>query len=265
MSIIPRESPLNLSYRVAIVTSAFTPLGVIVCKTLLKANALVLGLDVPARQREPSLNAGLGTHFQYLTCDWSADGAAEEVLDAARMKFGVERLDLLVHVEEKSQDDCARGPEPLALMEACAEAMRTQDGGAIISIIGQANAQRSDIAVKMDAATRIESSLLVATRSMRQRCGQNDKVRFHVIVPWGEDSAEEANSAAAFDRAKTHMATLVKTEKLSKDVPSSKASDDTAASFYSAANVALWLGSGMDKDVPLHRIVQLNGRYTELS
>lgn len=267
MSIIPRESPLNLSYRVAVVTSAFTPLGVVVCKTLLKANALVLGLDVPARRCEPSLNAGLGTHFQYLTCDWFADGSAEEVLEAARKKFGVDRLDLLVHVEEKSQDARAKGHDhvPQALMAACAKAMRAQHGGVVISIIGQ-DANATNDHVKMDAATRVQSPLFVATRSMRQRYGQDEKVRFHVIVPWDDDDdrAGKTGSAASFDEAKTHMATLMKTEKLSRDVPSVQASNATESTFYSAANVALWLGSGMDKDMPLHRVVHLNGEYTEL-
>lgn len=138
MSIIPRASPLNLSYNVALVTHASSPLGVIVCKTLLKANALVLGID--SRQRDPSLNAGLGTHFQFFRAP--DDGySVEDVLAAASEGFGVERVDVLINVTDDDNDDDGESGNVAAvngLVHACVKVMREQgNGGAIIHVLGQ--------------------------------------------------------------------------------------------------------------------------------
>jgi NADP-dependent 3-hydroxy acid dehydrogenase YdfG len=46
MSIVQRTNPLNLQYRICIVTGAVSPLGTIICKTLLKADAFVFAVDM---------------------------------------------------------------------------------------------------------------------------------------------------------------------------------------------------------------------------
>lgn len=97
MLIISRDKPPGLQYRVCVyvVTSACTPFGVTICKILLKAKALVLGVD--PRAKEPSLNAGLGARIQFVSCNLGR-GDGESRWDAER--FGVERCDVLVNVLE---------------------------------------------------------------------------------------------------------------------------------------------------------------------
>ena len=129
MSIIERSNPLNLQYRVCVVTSASTPLGVIICKTLLKANALVLGVDF--RPKDHSLNAGLGTHFQSEQCDPSD---ADRIVEAAREKFGLERLDVLVNVVEQGREDDLGGLRNLSAVVG--KVMASEGRGTIINVVG---------------------------------------------------------------------------------------------------------------------------------
>ena len=131
MSIIKRSNPLNLQYRVCIVTSASTALGVVICKTLLKANALVLGLD--SRPKHDSLNAGLGTHFQFEQCNLKDDGVAGKLIAAAREKFGVESLDVLVNVAEEGEEADLEGLRNLT--EVVGEVMDRERSGSIVNII----------------------------------------------------------------------------------------------------------------------------------
>ena len=85
MSIIEKTNPLNLQYKICVVTNASSPLGVVICKTLLKANALVLGIDKNAR--DESLNAGLGTHFQFEQRDLNDPKTPENIISASKEKF----------------------------------------------------------------------------------------------------------------------------------------------------------------------------------
>lgn len=132
MSIIEKSNPLNLQYRVCIVTSASTPLGVIVCKTLLKANALVLGID--ARPKDHTLNAGLGTHFQFEQCSVGDRGTPERVIEAARKKFGLERIDALVNIVEEGKEVNLEGLTRLG--EAVGHGMAQEGRGSIIIVLG---------------------------------------------------------------------------------------------------------------------------------
>lgn len=132
MSIIERYSPLNLQYRVCIVTSASTPLGVIICKTLLKANALVLGID--SRPKDHTLNAGLGTHFQFEECDVNDQKTPERIAEAAKEKFGVARLDALVTIVEEEKEGDLEGLRRLG--EAVGGVMGKEGKGSIINVIG---------------------------------------------------------------------------------------------------------------------------------
>ncbi|KAK5136964.1 hypothetical protein LTR08_001471 [Meristemomyces frigidus] len=127
MSRIERSNPLNLQYRVCIVTSASTPLGVIICKTVLKANALVLGVDY--RPKDHSLNVGLRTHFQFEQCDLHDERAAEKIVEAARKRHGLERLDVLVNVVEEGKGDELDGLKTLS--EVVGTVMESEGKGTV--------------------------------------------------------------------------------------------------------------------------------------
>ncbi|KAK3074703.1 hypothetical protein LTR53_002646 [Teratosphaeriaceae sp. CCFEE 6253] len=129
MSIIERSNPLNLQYRVCIVTSASSPLGVVICKTLLKANAFVLGIDT--LNKDASLNAGRGTHFQFLQCGVHEAGAAERIVDAARVKFdGIEGIDVLVNLPGSKDENL------VGLSQAVKRVMVREGRGSIVSLLG---------------------------------------------------------------------------------------------------------------------------------
>ena len=147
MSIIERSNPLNLQYRVCIVTSASTPLGVIICKTLLKANALVLGVD--NKPKDKSLNAGLGTHFQFESCDLEEEDVSERIIEAARKKFGgVERIDGLVNIIEEEDD--LEGLRRLS--DAVGEVMDKERKGSIVNVLGGSDGVEERTAVGWLAA-----------------------------------------------------------------------------------------------------------------
>jgi NAD(P)-dependent dehydrogenase (short-subunit alcohol dehydrogenase family) len=99
MSIVQRTNPLNLQYRICIVTGAVSPLGTIICKTLLKADAFVFAVDM--KMKDDSLNTGLGMHFQFERGDLANSGSGEQVIEAVIEKFRLERLDILVNVVEE--------------------------------------------------------------------------------------------------------------------------------------------------------------------
>lgn len=134
MSIIERENPLNLQYRICLVTSAASPLGVIICKTLLKANALVLGIDT--QPRDHSLNAGLGTHFQFEECDVNDSGTPEKVVAASKEKFGLDRLDALVNLVEEGREGNLDGIKNLT--QRAVGIMKQQGRGSVITILNNA-------------------------------------------------------------------------------------------------------------------------------
>jgi len=128
MSIIDHGNPLNLSYKIIIVTNASTPLGVVVCNTLLKANALVLGTDIG--QKEHSLSASKYSHFQFWQCDLNDQNAAQEVIGYAKQIFRTDRIDGLVNLARVDNNT-----DPYRdLATGCAkEIAEGLDGGAIVN------------------------------------------------------------------------------------------------------------------------------------
>lgn len=274
MSIIPRTSPLNLAYRVAIVTNAFTPLGVVVCKTLLKANALVLGID--HRPRAPSLNAGLGTHFQYIALDLRDPAATvDDALTACRDGFATDRVDMLVLVGDEKDDarDAEHGGRQLrALAEKCIAAIKDNTGtGAVTAIIGQADGAGAEVHVDVGAARRPRHALVSLAADLCSAHADNTRIRFNVVVPWSVSDdvdggrAASIESSAAYDAAETHMQALIGSERLAKDVPTAQATPKTAAWLYQCANIALWLASDLcaDEGTP-HRRVYPDGSFVTM-
>lgn len=135
MSIMQRDSPVNLSYKVVIVTNASSPVGVVVCKTLLKANALVLGTDT--KNKDDSLTASAYSHFQFSPCSLTDDGAAEFLIAEVRKKFNTQRLDALVNLQ-RGEDSVEMQRAHRRLMDTCIQAMEAGDGGSIVNCTMQA-------------------------------------------------------------------------------------------------------------------------------
>lgn len=146
MSIIERTNPLNLQYKICVVTNASSPLGVVICKTLLKANALVLGID--KRPRDHSLNAGLGTHFQFEQVDIKELETPKKIIEASQEKFESlgGKFDALVNLVEKEDDD-----DDVAgianLTKAIGNVMRESGQGSIITV-APGNAEEGGIQSK---------------------------------------------------------------------------------------------------------------------
>ncbi|KAK5746480.1 hypothetical protein LTR17_000860 [Elasticomyces elasticus] len=247
MSIISRSNPLNLRYRICIVTAASSALGIIICKTLLKANAFVLGIDT--RSKDPSLNAGLGTHFQFLQCDVQEEGAAEKVVAAAREKFdGIERIDVLVTLADTGGEIDGLG----RLSEVVGGVMAQEGRGSVIHILaGDEGPEKArSKLVRLDRNLEI----LSPDARCRQRSAEvsNAKTRgllLKLTVPAA--SAETSSDVvSSYEEAKTHMTALIKSEKVAKDVPF--ANEDTkqaATQIYDVANLTLFLAGDMSEEI----------------
>ena len=132
MSIIEKTNPLNLQYRICIVTGCASPLGTIICKTLLKANAFVFGVDT--KLKDHTLNAGTGMHFQFEQCDLADSGSAEKVIEAVREKFRLERLDILVNVVEEGQENDWKSVTDLS--KAVSQVMAREGHGSVVNVLG---------------------------------------------------------------------------------------------------------------------------------
>ncbi|KAK5011603.1 hypothetical protein LTR16_004612 [Cryomyces antarcticus] len=125
MSIIEQTSPLNLVRRIAIVTGASSTVGAAVCRTLLKHNACVLGIDtVPIHS---TLNARLGTHMQFYQGDVT-ECSAIDIIRACRTKF-----------EDRSNIDALINLVPVEgdhLTDEVVKIMTSQNGGAVLNVVG---------------------------------------------------------------------------------------------------------------------------------
>lgn len=162
MSIIERTNPLNLQYKICVVTNASSPLGVVICKTLLKANALVLGIDT--RPRDHSLNAGLGTHFQFEQVDIKELETPKKIIEASQEKFESlgGKFDALVNLVEKEDDD-----DDVAgitnLTKAIGNVMRGGGQGSIITVapgsVNEGESQSKGQMVCESSAPERESSI----------------------------------------------------------------------------------------------------------
>lgn len=130
MSIIERSNPLNLSYQICIVSGASSELGTIICKTLLKANAFVYGVD--SYPKHDSLNAGMAMHFGFEEGNLVDSGAAEKIIESVRVKHKTDRLDLLVNVVENANQLSGL----TNLSTAVGAVMPNEGKGRIINVLG---------------------------------------------------------------------------------------------------------------------------------
>lgn len=150
MSIIERSAPINLQYRICVVTSASSPLGVVISKTLLKANAFVLGVDT--QPIDPSLNAGLGTHFQFEQRDVQDVQTPKQLIEAVKEKFGLENIDALVNTVGKQSEVIGLGE----LSRAIGQVMAEQRKGTIVNVPGDVEGKDEE------QHRRVVSDLLMA-------------------------------------------------------------------------------------------------------
>ncbi|KAK6404584.1 hypothetical protein LTR81_020568 [Elasticomyces elasticus] len=246
MSIISRSNPLNLQYRICIVTAASSALGIIICKTLLKANAFVLGIDT--RPKDASLNAGLGTHFQFLQCDVQEEGAAQRAVVAAREKFdGIERVDVLVTLADTGGEIDGLG----RLSEVVGGVMAQEGRGSIIHIL--AGDEKSEKAT---------SKLVVISRRMNSKHAGRG-VRCNVLDSQAASPEPSSDVVPDYEGAKTHMTDLIKSENVVKDVPSAdEGTKQVASHLYEIANLTLFLAGDMSECAG--RIVHLSGTSSTL-
>jgi len=159
MSIIDHGNPLNLSYKIIIVTNASTPLGVVICNTLLKANALVLGTDIG--QKEHSLSASKYSHFKFWQCDLNDQHAAEDVIGYAKKIFRTDRIDGLVNLARVEDDTDAYRDLATACAKEIAEGL---DGGAIVNTfleVAEGDARTEKAASALLRATEANASAKV--------------------------------------------------------------------------------------------------------
>ncbi|KAK5697146.1 hypothetical protein LTR97_007281 [Elasticomyces elasticus] len=231
MSIISRSNPLNLKYRICIVTAASSALGIIICKTLLKANAFVLGIDT--RPQDHSLNAGLGTHFQFLQCDVQEEGAAQKVVAAAREKFdGIERIDVLVTLADTGGEIDGLG----RLSEVVGGVMAHEGRGSVIHILA------GD-----EGSEKARSKLAEISRCMTRQYAVRG-VRCNILDPQAASAETSFDVVPSYEVAKTHMTALIKSEKVAKDVHSANEGTKQAASqMYDVANLTLFLAGDMSE------------------
>ncbi|KAK6417482.1 hypothetical protein LTR95_017331 [Oleoguttula sp. CCFEE 5521] len=265
MSIIERNSPLNLQYKVCIVTNASSPLGVVICKTLLKANALVLGVD--DKVRDHSLNAGLGTHFQFEQVDLQGSDAAAAIIESAKRKFeglgGGGRVDALVDlVDEEGGDGKAKDLEGLRKLSlAIGEVMKEGNGGSIVVVPSNAKGGHGSEAMVRyqinSARGQADLDQIQLARDLSQQ--HAGSVRCNVVTP-GVTTGFEDRSEELYREAQTHMKALMKTERPASDVP---ASQQVPPEHYAVANLVLFLAGSMSEAIAAKR-VNLDGAYCAL-
>ncbi|EME41505.1 hypothetical protein DOTSEDRAFT_55307 [Dothistroma septosporum NZE10] len=243
MSIIDRSAPINLQYRICIVTSASSPLGVVISKTLLKANAFVLGVDT--KPIDPSLNAGLGTHFQFEQLDVEEEGQTpKRLIEAAKEKFGLENIDALVNIFGKQNDGRGLGK----LSTALGQVMAQQKKGTIVNV--RDNVENED--------GKQQERLLDFTKNISQRL-ENEGVRCNAVVLQAPPNAGQYQSGKAYEEAQTHMKTLMNIEKLQATPASTKA----APKMYDVGNVILFLAGDMSSGIRSSAVLT-DGSYTSL-
>jgi len=68
---------------------------------------------------------------------------------------------------------------------------------------------------------------------------------------------------AAYEAAKENMHALMKTEKITKDVPSNDQATQPTAKLYDAGNVTLFLAGDMGEDIS-NAIVARDGSYRDM-
>jgi len=121
---------------VAIVTSASTDLGSQTCSTLLRHNALVLGIDEePVTEKDHRLFSALNTQFQTLQMDLGDENAVQKIIDHVKDRSWKEGFDILITFGE--------GEESIKLRRKIAELMSQTGGGVILNVLDEGSVGQS--------------------------------------------------------------------------------------------------------------------------
>jgi hypothetical protein len=141
---------------------------------LLKANAFVFAVDT--KMKDDSLNAGLGMHFQFERCDLANSGSAEQIIEAVREKFRLERLDILVNVVEREKQNKWKGAADLS--KAVGQVMAQEGHGCVVNVLGGVD-DVEGITLSKHVAKEykgIRSNVVVPSKGKRSTRGSN--IRF---------------------------------------------------------------------------------------
>jgi hypothetical protein len=142
---------------VAIVTSASTDLGAQTCRTLLRHNASVLGIDEePVTGKDHRLFSALNPHFQTLQMGLGDENASQKMIDRIKGRFWKEGFDILITFGE--------GEESIRLRREIAKLLSQTNGGVIMNVLDEGSVgQSQDIAelAKQSGDTGVRASVVL--------------------------------------------------------------------------------------------------------
>jgi len=124
----PPEYALLISNSVTIVTSASSPTGAAICRSLLNSNAFVLGVD--NRPAHESTKCARGSHFQFFQYPRGEELNWNEVLGYTRRMYWIDEVDFLVHVVDGNDGGGNGVPNEVV------EVMENRGEGVIIFVAG---------------------------------------------------------------------------------------------------------------------------------
>ena len=132
----------NLHPTVAIVTSASTPLGAQTCRTLLRHNALVLGVDSePVTEKQHRLFSALGTHFQTLQLSLDDEDAVERMVEHSKERFWKEGFDVLITFGD--------GEGGIRVSREVASIMSETGGGVVLNVMDERSVEQGQDVVEL--------------------------------------------------------------------------------------------------------------------
>jgi hypothetical protein len=124
------------------VTSASTPLGAQTCRTLLRHNALVLGIDSdPVTEKQHRLFSALGTHFQTLQLELEDEDAVPRMVEHSKERFWKEGFDILVTFGE--------GEGSIKLRSEIAGIMAQTGDGVVLNVLDEGSVGQSQDIVRL--------------------------------------------------------------------------------------------------------------------
>lgn len=136
------KSPTHPLPLVAIITSAASPLSSQLCRTLLRHNALVLGIDsLPVTESSHRLFSALGTHFQTLQLDLEDPDAITRIVAHSENRFWKAGFDVLVTFGE--------GDGSVKLRREVSEIMRKSGGGVLLNVLDEGSVGQSEDVVAL--------------------------------------------------------------------------------------------------------------------
>ncbi|CZT14307.1 uncharacterized protein RCC_00284 [Ramularia collo-cygni] len=245
MSIIERTNPLNLQFCVCVVLNCSCPLGITISKTLLKANALVLGVD--SRPKDESLNAGLGTHFQYEQ-NSPGDVSSEQIMKIVEDRYDQQRMDVVINIVEAGQEEGVK--DAVELMEGLAKVIAdgARGKGALVTVMGDAH----------DPEAAHVQNVIDFSKDLASKFGKRG-VRCNIVL----GAVAIGRDKTSYEAAKENMHALMKTERIANDVSSVDQAKQPVAELYDVGNVTLFLAGDMGENIS-GAIVARDGSYHEI-